>query len=525
MKLITLIILIVVLLWSCTTDVAPKKELVVYFPEWGVEHQPYYIKDIEERNSADKISVLNYAFALPQPDSSGKVTAHLMNPFYDYQQIYSAEMSIDGIADNSSQALRGHFNQLKKLKARHPHLKVVVSIGGWLGSVYFSDALLTEKSREIFAESCIDLFIRGNLPLENGAGGKGVAAGIFDGIDIDWEYPVSGGVDGIRHNEKDRENLSKFYALIRKKLDAINPDLLLTAAVPVRASRTKLYNIKKDARYLDWYLLMTYDFYGGWDKQTGHLANLLSDSQDNLSLSMDTGVRKFRDIYAVPVSKIIPGAAFYGRSWKNVDSINNGLNRPGETGPGIYEAGFNYYCDLIKLKSEGYKVSWDNKAMAETMYNPAEKIFWSYDETQSIALKRKYVDAYNLRGLMIWEITGDDSAGTLMKTAYTGKMPSVKFDKKQKNNNPPSISIMKPHNNAIVSKGENLVITCGAYDRDGEVLCVEFFVDGNSVGYDAKAPFSWVCFNTVRGDHLIKIIATDNNGAVSESNPVRIVVR
>ena len=51
----------------------------------------------------------------------------------------SAGHSVDGVADTNSQKLRGNFNQLKELKAAHPGLKVLISIGGWTLSKYFSD--------------------------------------------------------------------------------------------------------------------------------------------------------------------------------------------------------------------------------------------------------------------------------------------------------------------------------------------------------------------------------------------------
>ncbi len=510
-------VFILVILFLSINVAAQQKEIIAYFPQWGVEHQPYYIKHIEDAGSANKITILNYAFIVPSPDSTGKIIAGFMNDYYDYQQTYSADMSIDGIADDPQQKLRGHFNQLKKLKSRHPNLRITLSLGGWLGSIYFSDAALTESSREIFVNSCIDQFIKGNLPVKNGAGGHGVAEGIFDGFDIDWEYPISGGAQGMKHNKNDNNNLTLLYALFRKELDQIDPDLLLTAAVPTRDNPDQLFNITEDANYLDWYMLMTYDFYGGWGTTTGHLANLLTNPQANIPFSMDEAVRKFHNDYNIPYSKLIPGAAFYGRSWKNVAGIQNGFNQSGTNGPGIYEAGFDYYTDILGLKEKGYKRFWDNSAMAETMYNPKEKIFWTYDEEQSIALKARYVDAYDLRGMMFWEISGDDSAGTLVNSLYTRNMPDVVFDDKKKGNLSPRISILHPENEAQIQNASNLIINTKVLDNDGRVLKVEFFVDGVSIGVDTKTPFSWVWFNTEVGRHKLTCVATDNNGSQTQS--------
>jgi len=521
----TLFVIFALLILSHTVNSQQKKEIIAYFPQWGIEHQPYYIKYIEATGAADKITILNYSFAEPGPDSTGKIVAKFMNTFYDYQQVYSTEMSIDGQADDPTQALRGHFNQLKKLKKRHPDLKVIISLGGWLGSVYFSDAALTEESREIFTESCIDIFIRGNLPIENGTGGQGITAGIFNGIDIDWEYPIRGGVQGIHHHENDNDNLTKLYALFREKLDAINPDLLLTAAVPAKADVEQIYNIKKDAQYLDWYMLMTYDFYGGWDRQTGHISNLLTNPKNALPASMDAAVRKFREDYGIPASKIIPGAAFYGRSWKDVEPNNNGFNQVGTNGPGMYEVGYNYYVDIMPLKKKGYKIYWDTFSMAETMYNPEEKIFWSYDETQSIALKIRYVDAYNLRGIMFWEISGDDTEGTLVNTIYTRQMPDVQYEKPEDANEEPTVSIKSPAVDTVITEGSDFILDVDTKDTDGTVLKVEFFVDGKTIGYDTKPPFSWVWFNTTSGEHIIRAVATDNNGASTISEPFRVIVK
>ena len=135
-------ILLIGLLFLPILVKAQKKEIVAYFPEWCSKGEhPYYVKDIEKRNSAGKITVLNYAFLVPQPDSAGNIIPVLPDPERAYQQVYSSGMSIDNAADDSTQMLRGQFNQLKKLKQKHPDLKILLSIGGWGGSVYFSDAV------------------------------------------------------------------------------------------------------------------------------------------------------------------------------------------------------------------------------------------------------------------------------------------------------------------------------------------------------------------------------------------------
>ena len=49
-------------------------------------------------------------------------------------------------ADLWGEPLNGNFGQLLKLKAKHPKLKVLMSLGGWTWSKYFSDAALTPQS-------------------------------------------------------------------------------------------------------------------------------------------------------------------------------------------------------------------------------------------------------------------------------------------------------------------------------------------------------------------------------------------
>lgn len=78
----------------------------------------------------------------------------------------------------------------------------MISIGGWTWSKNFSAAAATEASRQAFVSSCVDFM--------NTYG--------FDGIDIDWEYPVSGGL--YAGTPADKANYTALLAEFQKELAA-----------------------------------------------------------------------------------------------------------------------------------------------------------------------------------------------------------------------------------------------------------------------------------------------------------------
>ena len=411
-------------------NVAQSREIVAYYHGGGSDKNVSQEKILESRGIFDKITVINYSFAIPAPDSLGNFIPELPNSFNAYQKIYNNGMSVDGIPDDSTQPLRGQFNQFKKIKLRYPHLKIMISIGGWGGSKYFSDLALTPESRTQFVDTCIDIFISGNLPLQNNAGGIGSGAGVFDGIDLDWEFPLTGGPEGTHYHPNDRENHTELFKLFREKLNLINQDLLLTAAVSGRSNEFYIYNFNQDQKYLDWINIMSYDLHGIADYATGHHTNLLSSEFDidPKKESLDRAVKYLLDSAGVAPEKIIPGAAFYGKGWQDVDSINNGVY---QTGTFLNKWGyirFENYSDYSEISENGYEYSWDDNTLAPSLYSKNEKIFWSFDDLCSIALKARYVDAYNLRGLMFWQIFGDDTLGTLTNTIYNRNMPDVIFE-------------------------------------------------------------------------------------------------
>ncbi|GIV98171.1 MAG: hypothetical protein KatS3mg057_2828 [Herpetosiphonaceae bacterium] len=129
---------------TATPDPQPSsKRIIGYFAQWGVYQRNYHVKNIHTSGSASKLTHINYAFA----NISSDLKCAIGDSYADYDRFYDAAASVDGVSDTwDSGALRGSFNQLRKLKQMYPHIKVLISIGGWTWSSKFSDAALPEKS-------------------------------------------------------------------------------------------------------------------------------------------------------------------------------------------------------------------------------------------------------------------------------------------------------------------------------------------------------------------------------------------
>lgn len=402
---------------------AKGKQIVGYFIEWGIYGREYRVKNIVTSGSANKMTVINYAFANAAPDDSGQVVCKLFDEWADYQKPWTADESVDGQPVTWPNPILGNFQQLKTLKSLYPDLKVLISIGGWTGSKYFSDAALTPDSRAAFVRSCIDLFIKGNLPDPGwgGMGGPGSAAGVFDGIDIDWEYPAAEGNPGNIYRPEDTQNFTTLLAEFRRQLNAINPSLLLTIAAPAGEAKYSLIELKNVAKSLDWINLMTYDFHGPWEMTTNFQANLdISKLDPSIPrYSVDNTVEGFLAA-GVPVKKIIVGVPFYGHGWTGVQDINHGLYQPATSAaPGTWEAGSEDYKVLKTLiGTDGFVRYWDSRTKDAWLFNGTT--FWTFDDEVTLARKTEYIRDEGLGGVMFWELSGDDAGGTLVDAIYQG---------------------------------------------------------------------------------------------------------
>lgn len=91
-------------------------------------------------------------------------------------------------------------------------------------------------------------------------------------------------------------------------------------------------------------------------------------------------------------------------------------------------------------------------------------------------------------------------------------------------NEPPSVSITDPVNNAVYDGPASVIINAVASDKDGSVSKVEFFNGTTLLGSDNTAPFSYSWTNVAFGTYTISAKATDNGGASTSSEAVKIIV-
>ena len=360
------------------------------------------------------VTHLNYAFA----DVTAANGCATLDAFADYNKAFSASESVDGQADpTSAGVLRGNFNQLRKLKQIYPNLKVLISIGGWSSSDYFSNAALP-ANRQAFVASCIDMYLKGNFAPEL----QGYS-GIFDGIDIDWEYPAACG-ETCNYRLEDTRNFTALLAEFRSQLNALsgqtgNP-YLLTIAAPAGALYYDKIELENIHPYLDFINLMAYDFHGPWDTITNLHAPLNGDPADpsyTQGLYADHAIQDYLT-RGVPPSKLVLGVPFFAHGWSGVSAgpDGNGLYQPaGNCARGKYECGTNDYKEMISLESS-YTKYYHATAHSVWIYNG--RILWTYDDPGSLADKMSYIKTYKLGGAMFWEFSGDTSNASLLRAIY-----------------------------------------------------------------------------------------------------------
>lgn len=377
----------------------------------------FQIEDLLETGAIADVTHINYAFGnvtenlrCEITDVPGEGDAH-----NDYLRLVSPQDSVDGKRDhaNKHQRLAGNFNQLRKLKAVSPDTKVLISLGGWTWSDHFSEAAATPERRAALVSSCIDVYLKGDLPVVGGLGGEGAAAGVFDGIDVDWEWPVNGG-ETANASPADRENFLALMEEFRAQLDAYGAetgeDYLLTAFAPAGGWNTNAGGWTDPRLFdaVDWLNIQGYDYAGGWTGNTGHQGNLHPDGTNNWGLALDNAVGLYTAAGARP-DQLNIGLAAYGQGWTGVTVGDRAGWTPD---PAVSSIGTKPYFEIRDV-GEGF---FDPALGASWRFDESTGEWWSLDDPNSVRSKAEWLAVQGFGGAMWWDLSGDyrnELGGTL----------------------------------------------------------------------------------------------------------------
>ncbi|QFZ23073.1 glycosyl hydrolase family 18 protein [Saccharothrix syringae] len=377
---------------TTTTNPPGGKKNLGYFTQWGVYGRQYYVKNIHTSGTAAKLTHINYSFGNVQ---NGQCT--IGDAYADYDMAYTTANSVDGVADTwDTGALRGNFNQLRKLKKMYPHIKVLFSFGGWTWSGGFGQAA---QNPAAFAESCYKLVEDPRW------------ADVFDGIDIDWEYPNACGLTC------DTSGFGSFKTLSQALRNRFGANYLITAAITAdgtNGGKIDAADYGGAAQYLDWYNVMTYDYFGAWAAKGPTAPHSPLTSYAGIPTEgfySDAAIQKLKS-KGVPSAKLLLGIGFYGRGWTGVTQSAPGGTATGAA-PGTYEAGIEDY-KVLKTKCPA------NGTVAGTAYAHCGSEWWSYDTPATIGGKMTYAKNQGLGGAFFWSLDGDTSNGELATAISNG---------------------------------------------------------------------------------------------------------
>jgi chitinase len=330
------------------------------------------------------LTVTAYFFGGPEKVDSLSVDK-LTHIIFSFCHLTGNKLTVDNEKD--SQAIK----KLVAAKKRNTSLKVLLSLGGWGGCKTCSDVFSTAEGRQEFSQSVLALC-------------KSYGT---DGIDLDWEYPAVEGYPDHAFKPEDKPNFTALVRELRKTLG--NKYEISFAAGGFQEFLDEAVEWKDVMSLVDRVNLMTYDLVNGNSTVTGHHTALYSTTQQHEST--DNAVQYLKKL-GIPPSKLVIGAAFYGRIWENVPATNNGLYQPGK-----FKKGVNFRDASKELSpSTGFTLYWDDVAKAPYGYNAERKLFVTYDDKRSMALKTTYALDQGLNGIMFWEITNDTYKDGLLHT-------------------------------------------------------------------------------------------------------------
>jgi chitinase len=409
-----------------------------------------FLRRLVNNGAAAKLDLVVHAFVDIRADAQGNPHCAAFDEFADYQFFFDQTRSVDGSVDSFAPgALRGQVHQLQELKALFPHLKILASIGGFSAGVNgFEAAAATPASRKAFVADCIHSYVQGNFSGTTGLAPIfdtgfseqplitppiGPVPGIFDGFDIDWEFP---------NQPQDRANFVALLREFRTQLDALGKGHILTAALPAGEQNFSQIDLPGAAAQLDFVNLLTFDYNGPFNNHTGFVAPLVQTEFDpsatfNVTFTVDSYLQA-----GVPADKILMGIPFYSYGW-----AITGISSPGQFGQfvaavnpinpssgnppnyagtvaiqldpalaGVASTETHTFIDLNVLPfSQLFR-----EPKAQTPYAFDGLNWWTYEDSRSIAIKARFARERHLRGMFIFEEPDELPDGGLLNAIARG---------------------------------------------------------------------------------------------------------
>ena len=420
-----------------------QRKIVGYYPSWGIYQKGFPVTKIR----GDRINVINYAFLIPldrtMPTAWDKIVsthrgwkysnyaAYLQQPtgtnltagvgLFDEYADAGANSAGEALTMSPAYTTNSNFGQLQALKKQYAKLKTMVSIGGWTLSAPLYSISRDAQKRADFDKSAVYVIVKYG----------------FDGIDIDWEYPGGGGLDGSGvATTCDGANYNLLLKAVRDEMNrqtAIDgKKYYLSIAGPGGEATIANMDPKAISQITDWINIMTYDFHSGEDSYTGINSPMVnidpSAGRANWSVqgATQTYLNGLNGKGGVPAAQLVLGVPFYGRGWDGVQAGPNGdgLGQAGyeATSPGLVETEFPYnslfssgvltYTNGVYVGAGGYQRYWNAEAQVPYLYSATAKRFITYDDSESMRVKANYANQLGLGGLMFWELSEDVTSGS-----------------------------------------------------------------------------------------------------------------